>query len=98
MMSHVRSTPQHCPTPRELDDLELLMHGVLGVPARFEDGLVTLAVPPDIAAEARTVGALELVDPEGVPLAQVRVDGQYAADDLVGITGEVIGMAHPEYG
>src|SRR4051812_3830452 len=28
--------PQFCPTPRELDDLELLTHGVLGTPGRFD--------------------------------------------------------------
>jgi len=68
------AVPQHCPSPRELDDLELLTHGVLGLPG-FEgpDGLVTLTVPADVAAAAQDAGALELVDPEGLPLARVEV-------------------------
>jgi sulfate adenylyltransferase len=91
--------PQHCPTPRELDDLELLSHGVLG-PDGFQgpDGTVTLQVPAAVADTARTAGALELVDPEGLPLARVAVARTYEADGLVGIEGPVTPLAHAEFG
>ena len=61
---------QHCPTPTELDDLELLVSGAYAPISRFnEPGTpVTLALP-DGATEA------ELVDPEGLPLATVAADG-----------------------
>jgi sulfate adenylyltransferase len=91
--------PQHCPSPRELDDLELLTHGVLG-DGEFEgpDGLITLRVPNAVAAAARGVGSLELVDPEGLPLARVAVASTYAADGGTGIAGPVTGLAHHEFG
>jgi sulfate adenylyltransferase len=61
---------QHCPTPTELDDLELLVSGAYAPLTRFNEpgSVVTLALP-DGAAEA------ELVDPEGLPLARVAADG-----------------------
>jgi len=61
---------QHCPTPTELDDLELLVSGAYAPLTRFNEpgSAVTLALP-DGAAEA------ELVDPEGLPLAHVASDG-----------------------
>ena len=61
---------QHCPTPTELDDLELLVSGAYAPIERFDEpgSPVTLALP-DGAAEA------ELVDPEGLPLARVAADG-----------------------
>jgi sulfate adenylyltransferase len=91
--------PQHCPTPRELDDLELISHGVLGL-AGFEGqgGLVTLHVPTAVAMAAGEAGSLELVDPEGVPLARVQVDATYDAGELVGIRGPVSALAHNEFG
>jgi len=91
--------PQHCPTPRELDDLELLTHGVFDTDG-FEgpDGLVTLQVPPAVAVTAEQAGALELVDPEGLPLARVRVDSTYDAGTLTGIAGPVTPLGHPEFG
>src|ERR1700712_2331571 len=60
--------PQYCPTPRELDDLELLLSGALAPRTTFDvsDPGITLALPPELA-DAREV---ELVDPEGLPLAQ----------------------------
>ena len=63
--------PQHCPTAVELDDLELLASGALrSIRAFNEPGSpVTLTLPEEIAAEARSTGAVELVDPEGLPLA-----------------------------
>ena len=64
--------PQHCPTPRELDDLELLVSGALSPLTAYDapGSPVTLALPPDLAL-APTV---ELVDPEGLPLALARLE------------------------
>ena len=92
--------PQHCPTPRELDDLELLTHGALAPLTGFEGpaGLVTLQVPAAVAAAGKAAGRVELVDPEGVPLAQVRVESTYDSGDLVGIQGTVTPLAHNEFG
>jgi sulfate adenylyltransferase len=93
--------PQHAPSPRELDDLELLTHGVLAPLTGFEgpDGLVTLHVPHAVAAAARESGALELVDPEGVPLATVAVASTYDMSETeAGIAGEVVPIAHNEFG
>ena len=93
--------PQHCPSPRELDDLELLSNGALAPLTGFEgpDGLLTLQVPAEVGDEASRAGALELVDPEGVPLATVSVDSTYgAAEEVVGIIGEVVPLAHNEFG
>ncbi|MEO5711355.1 MAG: adenylyl-sulfate kinase [Nocardioidaceae bacterium] len=91
--------PQHCPAPRELDDLELLAHGAFG-PAEFEGpgGAVTLSVPTDVAAAAQGAGALELVDPEGLPLARVEIESTYDAGDRTGIAGPVTALAHHEFG
>lgn len=65
---------QHCPTPTELDDLELLLSGAYAPLTRFNEpgSVVTLALP-DGATEA------ELVDPEGLPLARVAADGSLEA-------------------
>ena len=64
--------PQYCPTPRELDDLELLLSGALAPLSNFGASLgdvsdpgVTLALPPELADAPE----IELVDPEGLPLA-----------------------------
>lgn len=61
---------QHCPTPTELDDLELLVSGAYAPLTRFNEpgSVVTLALPDG-------VGEAELVDPEGLPLARVAADG-----------------------
>ncbi len=87
-----RSRPQYTPTPRELDDVELLRMGVLSPLEGFEgaDGDVTLAVPDDLVEWARERGGLEITDPEGVPLAVVSIEDTYPVDnDLTGIVGEV---------
>jgi sulfate adenylyltransferase len=94
--------PQHSPSPRELDDLELLSHGALAPLTGFEgpDGLVTLHVPTSVAASAQQAGALELVDPEGVPLASVTVESVYdtGSEGRVGIVGDVAPITHNEFG
>ncbi len=71
------AVPQHCPTPRELDDLELLTSGALAPTAAFNEpgSPVTLELPPDVLAAAADVGEVELVDPEGLPLARVAIAG-----------------------
>jgi sulfate adenylyltransferase len=81
--------PQHCPTPVELDDLELLASGALGDLRAFNQpgSPVTLTLPEVVSAEARSVGAVEIVDPEGLPLARVSWP-----------EGVVDPLAHPEYG
>ena len=77
--------PQHCPTPRELDDLELLATGALAPVTRFgEPGSpVTLDLPGALAGAP----VVELVDPEGLPLAR-----------LTTATGEVEVLTHHQYG
>jgi sulfate adenylyltransferase len=64
--------PQHCPTPRELADLELLTSGAfLPVTGFNQPGSpITLELPG--ALHGREV---ELVDPEGLPLARVSAEG-----------------------
>ena len=64
--------PQHHPTPRELDDLELLSCGALVPVTRFNEpgSAITLQLPPELIE----AGTVELVDPEGLPLAVVRTD------------------------
>jgi sulfate adenylyltransferase len=61
------SAPQHCPSQRELDDLELLLSGALAPRTTFDvsDPGVTLGLPPELADAPE----VELVDPEGLPLA-----------------------------
>ena len=81
---------QWTPSPRELDDLELIGMGVLPVdgfsaPTSGDVPALTLTVPRDLAA----VDELELLDPEGLPLARVRVEETYADGDAVGVVGAV---------
>jgi sulfate adenylyltransferase len=68
---------QYCPSPRELDDLELLLNGALAPLRTFEhDGPVRLELPAELAAAE----VVELVDPEGLPLARL------TAADLTGLS------------
>jgi sulfate adenylyltransferase len=64
---------QYHPSPRELDDLELLTSGALRPVMGFNEpgSPVTLTLPPELA----DAQAVELVDPEGLPLARVAADG-----------------------
>ncbi len=87
-----RSRPQYTPTPRELDDVELLRMGVLSPLEGFEgaDGDVCLCVPDDLVSWARERGGLEITDPEGVPLAVVAIEDTYpSGPSTTGIVGEV---------
>jgi sulfate adenylyltransferase len=83
------SVPQYCPTPRELDDLELLVSGALVPTVAFNEpgSPVTLSLPDDVAAAASAAGAVELVDPEGLPLAHVEVP-----------SGTIEALTHAQYG
>jgi sulfate adenylyltransferase len=83
------AVPQHCPTPRELDDLELLVSGALHPTQRYDEPAspVALSLPPAVEAEAREAGQVELVDPEGLPLARVSVPG-----------GEIEPLTHAQFG
>ena len=83
------AVPQHCPTPRELDDLELLVSGALHPTQRYDEPAspVTLSLPPAVEAEAREAGQVELVDPEGLPLARVSLPG-----------GEIEPLTHAQFG
>ena len=60
--------PQYCPAQRELDDLELLLSGALAPRTNFDvsDPGISLALP----AELSDAPEVELVDPEGLPLAR----------------------------
>jgi sulfate adenylyltransferase len=75
---------QYHPTQRELDDLELLTSGALAPVVRFNEpgSPITLALPVDLAGAE----AVELVDPEGLPLARVAADGSVEA------------LTHAQYG
>ncbi|MCX6396630.1 MAG: adenylyl-sulfate kinase [Propionibacteriales bacterium] len=73
---------QFCPSARELADLELLLSGALAPQRTFAaDSPITLELP----AELHGVDPLELVDPEGLPLALLTADG-------------LTGLATPTYG
>ncbi|MGL5809712.1 MAG: adenylyl-sulfate kinase, partial [Nocardioides sp.] len=85
-----RPLPQHCPTPRELDDLELLLSGAFAPISRFDEpgSPITLELP------AQLLGlAVELVDPEGLPLARVE-----PATDTTAGPRAVTPLAAPQYG
>jgi sulfate adenylyltransferase len=79
----VPDAPQYSPSPRELDDLELIVSGALSGP--LDAGLLSL--PDAVAEAAHAAGAVELVDPEGLPLARVSWPA-----------GEVTALARPAYG
>ncbi|WP_372727416.1 adenylyl-sulfate kinase [Nocardioides sp.] len=82
-------TPQHCPSPRELDDLELLTTGALTPIRAFNEpgSPISLTLPADVLEAASAAGEVELVDPEGLPLARVTIPG-----------GEVTSLTHAQYG
>ncbi len=69
--------PQHCPTQRELDDLELLTSGAAAPIRGFNEpgSPITLSLPAELVAHLdeglEQSNEVELVDPEGLPLARV---------------------------
>lgn len=67
------SVPQHCPTPRELDDLELLTSGAAGPIVGFNEpgSPITLDLPAALVSHLEDGHEVELVDPEGLPLARI---------------------------
>lgn len=80
--------PQLCPPPRALDDLDLMARGVLA-PAFEPPGGDVLLEAPGLSG-----GEVELVDPEGLPLARMRVEG----GDGAHAWGPVELLAHPAFG
>ncbi len=76
--------PQYCPSPRELDDLQLLTVGAFRPLTGFNEpgSPVRLNLP----SELHDVSEVELVDPEGLPLARIDADGN------------VTTLAHAAYG
>ncbi|GAA4088760.1 adenylyl-sulfate kinase [Nocardioides kongjuensis] len=65
--------PQHCPTQRELDDLELLTSGAADPIRGFNEpgSPLTLSLPDELLTHLDEGNEVELVDPEGLPLARV---------------------------
>ncbi len=78
---------QFSPTPRELDDIELIVSGALPGPLNAPGSALTLALPASVSESAAADGAVEIVDPEGLPLARVTWPA-----------GEVTGLSSPAYG
>lgn len=83
--------PQHCPTPRELDDLELLTSGAAGPILGFNEpgSPITLDLPEALSLHLDEGNEVELVDPEGLPLARI-------AQTLRGLS--VTPLAHAQFG
>jgi len=101
------SVPQWTPTARELDDLDLLVKGAFEPPlGGFVDPVsgvdaspVTLVVSEETAELATAVGHLDLIDPEGAPLARLTVTSKWdAGANHVGLAGPVESLAHNEFG
>ncbi|HEY7042165.1 MAG TPA: adenylyl-sulfate kinase [Nocardioidaceae bacterium] len=98
--------PLWTPTPRELDDLDLLISGCFAPPlpgfvAPTDDSApITLQVSGTVADMVIAVGQVDLVDPEGAPLARMTVTGTWPTDepDGLGLVGPVERLAHPEFG
>ncbi len=98
---------QHDAPPRwtldtgQLDGLELYAAGLsagpqLGAPDSGDPLRLELAIDPDIAEAALRVGALELADAEGTPLATVQVDGTARlSSDRTRVSGTVALQARP---
>jgi sulfate adenylyltransferase len=80
--------PTHCPTQRELDDLELLLSGALAPISTFNtpSSPITLELSEELQTKWQEAGALDLIDPEGLPLARLETSGKLTA------------LARPEFG
>ncbi|UYM06881.1 adenylyl-sulfate kinase [Solicola gregarius] len=83
--------PQWTPTPRELADLELQLTGALP----GHDGF-SVTTTGDFAESVDD--AVELIDPEGVPLALLSVDAREPADGATTLTGSVEALSPNEFG
>jgi sulfate adenylyltransferase len=101
------SVPRWTPTARELDDLDLLVKGCLEPPVpgfvdpadAVDAASVTLVVSAETGELAMAVGKVELIDPEGAPLALLTVTGTWdAGDGRRGLVGPVEPLAHNEFG
>nr|WP_246298620.1 adenylyl-sulfate kinase [Nocardioides panaciterrulae] len=66
-----------------------MVHGALAPTTAFNEpgSPVTLTLPEQVNAQAAAAGAVELVDPEGLPLARVSVPG-----------GEIETLTHAQFG
>ncbi|MGH3506664.1 MAG: adenylyl-sulfate kinase [Nocardioidaceae bacterium] len=101
------TTPQWTPGPRELDDLDLLVNdsfepslaGFVDPRTAGDAAPITLVVDDQTADLATGAGFLELIDPEGAPLALLTVEAHYRTEDgRVGLAGPVRRLAHNEFG
>lgn len=99
--------PQWTPSQRELDDLDLLVKGCFEPPlsgfvdptSAGDSAPITLTVNAATAALAQSAGRLDLLDPEGAPLARLAIESVWAADDgLVGLCGPVRQLAANQFG
>jgi sulfate adenylyltransferase len=98
---------QWTPTQRELDDLDLLVNrsfepslpGFVDPDDAGDAAPITLLVSPEISEVAVGSRKLDLVDPEGAPLARLSVTGSWSGPDgHVGLVGTVDRLAHNEFG
>ncbi len=83
---------------REQDDLDLLLGDALAPLSGFgppESG-VTLIAPRSAVPGVQRGDTVRLLDVEGAPLADLRVDGSYPTDHGVGLCGRVQAVAHRE--
>lgn len=98
------AVPQWTPTARELDDLELLgmrvlpVDGFTGPEPGGTSPAIQLTVPAQTADSARAAGAIELLDPEGLPVARLDVTGTYDGGDGIGLVGPVTALSPPQFG
>ena len=83
--------PQWTPTARELADLELQLNGAL-------PGQDAFAVTTTRAFVESVDDAVELIDPEGVPLAVLTVEGRVDAADTTTLTGSTSPLSPNEFG
>jgi sulfate adenylyltransferase len=99
--------PQWTAKQRDLDVLDAILNGALGAEvtgfvephAAGGDAPLTLVVSVETARHAVEAGALDLIDPEGAPIARLAVEGTWDADDgRIGLSGPVTRLAHTEFG
>ncbi|MEJ7708044.1 MAG: adenylyl-sulfate kinase [Nocardioidaceae bacterium] len=106
MPEPVIALPSWTPTQRELDDLDLLVSGALGPrgtgfvdPRSGDASPLTLTVPDEIAEQALRTGQLDLIDPEGAPLARLTIEGTWPGSDSgTGLAGPVKRLAPNDFG